>query len=856
MQRIKTIAILLALQLFTSLGLAQPSHSLEGYVLNQEGSPLPGANIQIPDQLRGTSTDSLGFFSLGDLETGEIQLRITFLGYAPIDTLVTIPLPEELIIRMVPSETFLDQLVVQVTGLDTDLAQQVPLSTTYFPRTTLQDVPRFMGEPDVIRVIQNLPGVKTDSDFSGGMVVRGGRNDQNLILLDGMPVYNPWHMFGIFSALNSDAVSGVEFNKGVFPVRYGGRLSSVLNVEMEDGRSVDFLDQINIGLLSATISLGGKLSDKTSLYVTSRRTYMEPFLNLLDRRERETDLETGTLDQQTGYYFWDLNTKLSHQINHNKKVDLNLFYSRDRFRWDVEESLYREQSFGPNVTDTRESYGVSNTRIGWENMAASMRWSHEYNRLDYLVQGYLTYFKSQNSGSEEHFFEGSLRTVSGFPPRLTIRNRIETDNYQLDKRFNQEVLDIGLKLSGNLKFTERFSLSSGGEFVHHQFKRESALFELMELYKENSLNARPPTISETENRTDRFFEESIQPVEMAIYSNLNIEKGRFKIYPGIRFEHYVNSGASYTVALPRINAGIEISDLWSIYSGYGHFRQYFQTVGFDLVQFPVENWIWAGENNQPADAESWTIGTRYEIKNLGFLTVEGYYRNFKNLADLDPLESFKAIKSTGSMIPAYRDKILQGIGRAAGVEFVFDWGTERFSSQISYVFSRNRVKFDEINRGEWYPSRTDSPHDLGMNLRWKIDNKWVAGFVFGFKSGQPMTLALSGYDRENDPLNIGNFLRTSPIIMNERNNYRLPDYHRLDLFVTLRDRSFFGGLADITLSVINVYNRYNLFAINMTSDIKLNTGEDTIHVDPSYRFLSQLPILPMINFRFKPGGGQ
>ena len=842
------------LQFFTSLVLAQQSHTLEGYVLSQEGSPLPGANIQIPDQLRGTSTDTAGFFLMDGLQSGEIHLRITFLGYAPTDTLVTIPLPDELIIRMVPVETFLDQLVVQVTGLDTDLAQQVPLSTTYFPRSTLQDVPRLMGEPDVIRVIQNLPGVKTDSDYSGGMVVRGGRNDQNLILLDGMPVYNPWHMFGIFSALNSDAVSGVEFNKGVFPARYGGRLSSVLNVEMEDGQNVDFLDQINIGLLSATISLGGNLNSNTSLYVTTRRTYMEPFLNLLDKSERKTNLETGTLDQQTGYYFWDLNTKLSHQINRNKKVDLNLFYSRDRFEWDIEESLNREQSFGPNLTETRESYGVSNTRIGWENMAASIRWSHEYNRIDYLIQGYLTYFKSQNSGSEDHFFEGRVRAVSGIPPRVTIRNRIETDDYQLDKRFNQDILDVGLKFSGNLKLRESLSVSGGSEFIHHQFKRESALFESMTLYMENSQNTQTPIISETESRTDRFFEESIRPVEMAIFSNLNIENGRFKLYPGIRFEHYVNSGASYTAVLPRVNAGVDINDTWSVYSGYGHFRQYFQTVGFDLVQFPVENWIWADANNQPADAESWTLGTRFEIKNLGFLTVEGYYRKFKNLADLDPLESFKAIKSTGSMVPAYRNEILQGIGRAAGVEFVFDWGTERFSSQISYVFSRNRVQFDEINRGAWYPSRTDSPHDLGMNLRWKIDDKWIAGFVFGFKSGQPMTLALSGYDREEDPLQIGNTRRSSPIIMNERNNYRLPDYHRLDLFITLRKRSFLGGLADITLSVINVYNRYNLFAINMTSDIKLNSGEDTIYVDPSYRFLSQLPILPMLNFRFKPGG--
>ncbi len=849
----KFIVFFLIVQLSTSLSPAQTNYSLEGYVLTNEDNPLPGANIQIPDQMRGTSADAAGYFSLDGLDSGEIQLRITFLGYAAVDTVVSIPAADELIIRMMPSETYLDQIVVQVTGLDTDLSQQVPLSTTYFPRTTLQNVPRFMGEPDIIRVIQNLPGVKTESDYSGGMVVRGGRNDQNLILLDGMPVYNPWHMFGIFSALNADAVTGVEFNKGVFPASYGGRISSVLNVDMKDGRDVEFLDQINIGLLSTTVSLGGKIGDKTSLYVTTRRTYMEPFLNLLDRRERRSNLSEGTLDQQTGYYFWDLNSKISHQIDRKKRLDLNLFFSRDRFTWNVDESLFREQNFGVNVTETRESEAASNTRIGWENMAASLRWSHEYKQLDYRVQGYISYFRSRNSGSEQHTFEGSLRSVSGIPPRLNVRQIVETDDYQLDKSFKQEVLDLGLKAAGNLKLTEALSLGSGGEVILHQFNRESTLFERLDYSRESRLNSNTPIVSEITDLTDRSAEENIQPTVLALHANLNLEAGRFKFYPGVRFEHYVNDGSSYTVALPRINAGIEINDFWGVYSGYGHFRQYFQTVGFDLIQFPVENRVWAGELIQPADAVSWTLGTRIEFKNLGFLTIEGYYRDFKNLTDLDPLESFKAIRSTGSMVPAYREHVLQGIGKSSGIEFVFDWGTERISSQLSAVFSRNRVKFDEINRGEWYPSRTDSPLDVGLNLSWKINDTWLAGFVFGFKTGQPMTLAKSGYDREEDPLNIGNTLRSSPVIMDERNNYRLPDYHRLDLFVTLSDRPFIGGLADITLSVINVYNQYNLFAINQTSDIFLNPEGDTIFVDPSYRFLSQLPILPMLNFRIKPG---
>lgn len=825
-----------------------------GEVRTDADGPLFGANVQIPELNRGTSTYDNGLFLFENLPEGELRIIISYLGYEPVDTLIAIPIPEPLLILLKPTAAYLDQVIIQVKGLDSDLTQQVPLSTTYLPRTRLQETPRLMGEPDVIRVIQKLPGVKAESDYSGGFVVRGGRNDQNLILLDGMPVYNPWHMFGLFGALNSDAVAGVEFNKGVFPVRYGGRVSSVMNVKMEDGRNVNLFDQLNIGLLSSSISMGGNLAEQTSVYVTTRRTYMDPFLGILDRHERQTDLSTGTLDQKTGYYFWDSNAKIRHAFNRDKVVDLNLFYGVDRFTWDVQEELFREDQFGANVRETRESERLSETKMGWENMAASLRWRHTTGRLEYSIQTYLTYFSSENSDSDSQYFEGIARSVTGSITSPSIRMRTEIDDYMLDKRFNQKVVDYGLKVNANLTITDDFNLTTGSEWVLHNFSRESQLFESMMEQVIVKLGSNPANTQQTTSIVDREFKEKINPSETAFYANLDIKTGPVHWFPGLRFERFGYDNGNYMTVLPRLNAGIELSDRWSIHGGYGHFRQYFQTVGFDLVQFPVENWVWADENVKPADVETWTLGTRIELRNLGFLTIEGYHRNFSNLADLDPLESYKALRSTSSLVPAYGDNITQGIGRASGIEFTFDWGTEKISAQFSYVLSRNRVQFDDINDGDWYPSRSDSPHDAGIQLFWKMSDKWLSGLDFSFKSGQPMTLALSSYDRENDPLNVGVSMRSSPLIMNKRNNYRLPDYHRLDLFLTLQNRNAFGALLDVTLSVINVYNRYNVFAINPTTDVRLNPGGPFIEVDPSYRYLSQLPLMPMLNFRFKRGG--
>lgn len=841
------------LSLFFVFGLAcavSAQHTVNGVVVNEENEPLWGANVLLPDLNRGVSSDTDGKFAISDLPKGEIRFVISYLGYETVDTLLTIPLTVEIQIQLRQSDAYLEQVALQARAVDSDMSRQAPLSTTYISRLRIEQSQRMLGEPDLARLVQMIPGVKAESDYSGGFHVRGGRNDQNLILLDGMPVYNPWHMFGLFSALNADVVTGVEFNKGVFPARFGGRLSSVLNVNMADGDNVNFFDQLNIGLLSSTLSLGGKIGSRSSIYMAARRTYIDPFLSLIDNHERKTDLSTGTLDQTTRYHFWDTNAKFRHRFRDNLQLDVNFFYSTDKFSWNVDEALFRENE-ATNTFESRESDSESVTRIGWDNIAASAMLKGESGPVNWAAQLYTTYFNSENTDVSSQFFDGLFRRVTGTVNNIVIRTEIREEMYELDKEFSQEILDFGGKLSLESRLNENLLLNTGGEVVFHQFSKSSRLYEHLDRFEITETSGMPPDIRITDRLIDRLLDESISPRVLAGFAGLELSVGAFRVYPGLRYEHYRNDETNYQTLLPRINLGYELGMNWYFNAGYGRFRQYFQSIGFDIFRFPVESWIWPDENVRPVDADTWTLGLQRSLGLLGFLTVEAYHRKFHNLSDIDPIESFKAMRATGSMVPAYRDITVRGEGEAYGIETALDLRTDIWSLHLSYSLSTVRNRFNEINNGDWFPSRFDSPHDVTVNATWNFSREWQTGLHFVYKTGQPVSMAFTGYDREDDPFGIGQQIDSPPFIWAGRNNYRLPDYHRLDLFISRRNIEISSLFMDITFSVINVYNRMNVFAINKTTGFERPTTGNSIYIDPSYRYLTQLPVLPMINLRLK-----
>lgn len=845
----RLLALIFILMTITTAGFAQES-SLFGRVLAVESElPLIGATVTIPALELITTTDGDGRFVFRNLSPGETRLRISYVGYESTDTLIQIPAGEMIIIRLRATSRQLDQITITEQSEPSNFAVQVPLSTVKMDAQKIQRSPRVLGEVDVIRVIQNLPGVKSESDYSGGLYVRGGRNDQNLILIDGIPVYNPWHFFGLFGAFNSDVIRNVEFNKGVFPAMYGNRLSSLLHIETVDGSEVENRFNVNIGLLSTSVSLAHQFSEQSSVNFGLRRTYMDPFLKIWDNSEA-TDGDLGErFRQSTKYYFMDSNLKYRYRISDRQLIQVSLFYGTDKLKLGSGESYDRPLGL---FTDNYERlFEDKHSRFGWTNVALGARLVSTFNDYRLSQQVYSTIFNMSNSDYSSINFSWRQRVRYNAGLQIVTRTFSEDTFYDLEKRFDQDLVDLGYNAQLSRRITENIRIDMALELVRHEFTRNGKLIENNDFNRVELTDDLPPRLTDSRTQLNRVLVEDISSTNVATSLGLHLKTGKLEFYPGLRYE-YFSLGEHFNL-LPRINAIYRLSDQVMFTAGFGKFAQYFHAVGVESFQLPVDNWVWSEDTIQPSYSTTYTSGFEINVSDGGRFVVESYYRKFENLLNFDPIETFKAISGTGTLIPVYTQVTTTGIGEAYGIEFQHEIDFRKLKITTAYTLSESKVKFKNINENRWYASRTDSRHDLGLNLEWTPSQKWLVGANFNFRSGQPITWAYSAYERVEDPLGIGTTIPGEPLIWKNRNNFRLPDYHRLDLIFSYQKARFFNSYIDYSLSVINVYNRQNIFALNPQTTFRYDEDKKATIMDPRYRKIPQLPVLPMISIRIYGG---
>jgi hypothetical protein len=811
--------------------------SISGSVIDgQSGSAIRGATVRAPDLGQGVTTRTDGSFELRNLPSGPLRIQIRHLGYVPVDSVISVSGSVRITFQMTAQVFDLGSITIEDQAVQSDLLTQTPLSTVYIPQSRLRNSVRLGGEPDPVRFIQSIPGVKTESDFSGGYSVRGGRNDQNLILFDGMPVYSPWHLFGLFSAFNAQSVSGLEFSKGIFSPRYGSRISSVLHLYAADGNDTNGLDELNIGMVSSSLTAGAPYSDKGSLFVSMRRTYMDPFLAAFDREEKD-------LDQRTTYYFHDLSAKLTQTWSPKWESDMLMIYSKDRFGYRTFETFAQTFNTGPG--DFEEFKERKRTSLMWENSGISGRTRFKGDEWLIEMQSYYTRYQSTSGDDSDFLLDFQLTERVMLSTQILTQITRENRDYQLQKQFKQDIQDVGSRIRMSWKQDESFSFDAGIESIRHWFDDRGILNEQTVITSSKVTIGYPGLDDVNDQYLTRLVRADLTSQETAIHAGVSLQNARLSIYPGFRVEHY--SHGNHVKLLPRLNGVFRVSPVWTITAGYGMFRQYVQAVGIDLLQVPVEKWIWASPSVKPMDGRTVTLGSRLALNDEVTLTVEGYQRQFRNLLSLNPVDLYAAVGGTGTFVPVYRDITIAGEGRAMGIEHTLEWRLNRMTGRFSYALSHAQNRFNSINDNQWFDSRTDSRHDLSSDVLYRFHRAWLGGAQFRYKSGQPVTIAYSAYDRIDDPLAIGNEFDSPPLIWRSKHNHRLPDYHRLDLFVTWQSRPFRGYSTDITFSLINAYNRFNVLAINTTTTV-FNTNVETI-VQPKHRFLGQLPVFPMLSLR-------
>jgi hypothetical protein len=646
-------------------------------------------------------------------------------------------------------------VIVTAEKLDQNVSS-VEMSVAQLDIKDVKKMPALLGEVDIIRSLTLLPGISTIGEASNGFNVRGGNTDQNLILLDEAPVYNSSHLFGFFSIFNADAVKDVKLYKGGIPSRYGGRLSSVVDVRQKDGNNKEFSGTGGIGLLSSRLLLEGPIQkDKSAFMVAARRSYADIFLAL----SPDPAISENTL------YFYDLNTKLNYIIS-----------DKDR--------LYLSGYFGRDVFEINDLFGFD-----WGNTSASLRWNHLFS--DKLFSNFTLVFTD---------YTYSLGTA---------------DDAEFNFRLQSTVQDYHFKNQYNYYINSKNEIEFGVEGIYYRMKPGQITGSVeLELQREYALEPSIYFSQELDLGTRWTLQYGLR---YSSFYNLGAQTVRNYSNPDLpTSEELIGSeeyGAGDVIEAyngleglePRFSANYRIDDERSIKASYNRTRQYIHLISNTSTPTPVDLYRPAGRYIEPATVNQIAAGyfqnfaeNRYEV------SVEGYYKDFQNIVDY---------RNGADLIfnETIETEILSGIGRSYGLEFYLRKRKGRLSGWLSYTLSKTELKVENddpllaINAGEWYAANYDKRHDISFVLSYQLTKKWDLGMNFTYQTGRAIT----------PPEGRFTFEEYSVPVYRSRNSLRIPDYHRLDLSANYTppkdpNKKFYSAWS---IGIYNVYGRRNAYSI-------------------------------------------
>ncbi|MBS1929276.1 MAG: TonB-dependent receptor [Ferruginibacter sp.] len=779
------IFILLLFSFFSSF--AQERFTISGYFRDiSSGENLIGATLTLKGNSRGVNSNQYGFFSL-TLPKGNYQLMASYVGYLP--QVIDLPLYKDTVfnISMISGRNLSEEVIVTARKRDNNVkvAQMGKIS---LPIDQIKSIPAFLGEVDILKAIQLIPGVRNAGEGSAGFYVRGGGPDQNLILLDDAVVYNSGHLFGFFSVFNADAIKNVTLIKGGMPAQYGGRLSSVLDVAMKEGNNQKMEVDGGLGLIASRLSIQGPLKkNKASFIVSGRRTYIDALIKPFIGKSSQF--------HGSGYYFYDLNAKVNY-----------IFSQKNR--------LYLSGYFGRDVFDFRNSTQSLEFKIPWGNSTGTLRWNHVFNKKLFLnttavYNDYNFYF----SGAQNNF---KIKIASGIRD-LSLKQ--DYDYYP----FSQHKIKFGFNYTWH-RFTP--SVVSGNQDsvqfrpnnAQIKFAHEEGIYiqDNWDISKKLSINA-------------------------GIRASYFMQVGPNKIYTtdenGNRIDSIVfgkgKKVKSYGGLEPRLTVRYALNDNNSVKASVTRNLQYIHLVSNAGTTLPTDVWV----------------PSTYLVKpQLSWLYAAGYFRNFHNNMFETSLELYyKSMQNqieykegfTPSTIDDTENSFTFGKGWSYGAELFIHKVKGKFTGWLGYTLSYTWRKFPELNFGNKFPAKYDRRHDLSLVAMYELNDKWKFGATFVFGTGNAATLPQRFYI-------IGGVLTQEYSAINQ---YRLPSYHRLDLSATLTPKRNYRRKVkrEWVFSVFNAYSRKNPFFIYFDQTGSPYTGDLKIQA----KQVSIFPILPSVTYNLK-----
>ena len=770
---------------------AQQEFTLSGTVTDEAtGETVLGASIAVPNLRTGVVTNEYGFFSL-TLPSGTHNLIISYLGYSTISREITLNRNMKLNFTMVEEANQLDEVVV-VQNAEKNNIRTPQMSVNKLTSKTIKKIPTVLGEPDVIRSILLLPGVSNAGEGASGFNVRGGSADQNLILLDEAIVFNSSHLFGFFSVFNTDAIKDLNLYKGGIPARYGGRLSSVLDIYQREGNNKEFKMNGGIGAISSKLLLEGPIvKDRGSFLLAGRSSYAHLFLQAAG----EENLAS----------FYDLNTKISYKLNDNNNLFLSGYFGRDNFQ------------IGDSFVNT---YG---------NSVANLRWNHLFSEK--LFSNLSLIYSDYYYGLELDIrgFEWESRIINfnlKYDLKHYLSKRITLD-YGINNiyyRFRPGEICPNSENSGINE--EEFTNTYGNEFAvyidadHKISDRLSLRYGLRWSYF-NRLGQ--DEFNVYENDTPVLYNEEFQIYQSAIPIRVD------------RFDRS-ESLAEFTNFEPRFALSYLLNDNTSVKLSYNRMAQYLHLITNTNSPTPLDVWTPSGPYIEPQTLDQYAVGYYKDFANQEYsLEVEAFYKEIDNRIDFIDGADIIANEEIETVL-------LNGEARAYGLEVLLRKNRGRLNGWIAYTLSKSEQRTPGrtpnepgINNGEWYNALFDRPHDVAVNASYTFNDKWAMNANFIYQTGIPTNLPIGQVEQ----------LGLTVPIYGGRNQSRLTDYHRLDLSVTLtprknKDRKW---QSEWVFGFYNIYNRRN--AASYSFEENRETGQnEAIRT-------SIFGIVPAISYNFK-----
>ncbi len=793
-------------------------HTISGYITDQKSQEtVIGAAVFDQNSRHGTISNTFGFYSI-TLNDGAVKMRYSYVGYQTQEA--EFNLTKDTVINISLSEnTVLSEVVV--TGRKETGIESTKMGSLDIPVKMIEHTPTLLGETDVIKTIQLTPGVQQGIGGSSAFYVRGGNGDENLVLLDGAPVYKIDHLFGFFSVFTPEAVKKVTFYKSSFPARYNGRVSSIVDVRTKDGDMQEFHGTVATGILSSRLNLEGPIfKGRTSYNFSARTTYMTflayPFMKKFMQDEYFT------------YYFYDVNAKINHKFSDRDRLYVSFYKGIDKFEYggktDVEDWGYKTDDTGKNIPITYHNKGQDDVYLNWGNTISTMRWNHVFSSQLFANTTLIYNHYDMNTGYHEE-------------TKLTG----DVNRYQYSKsNFGSEITDYGAIIDFDYMPSPRHAIKFGASYTYHNFAPETLITKEIDKDSERPDENVDTVMSHAHSRPHYGNELSVYAEnDWKISSN-------FSLMPSCAITLFNIDHKNFINIQPRFSMKYDFLENWAMKASYSRMSQCVHLLTSTPVSMPTDLWVPITQKLKPETSDLFSIGFYYTGLKMWDFSIETYYKYLNNVVE------YKDGKSYVGFAGSWEDLVALGTGTSKGIEFMIEKSSGKATGWISYTLSKSDRDFAEnsgVNFGRKFPFTYDRRHNVSIVYTQRFGKRFELDASWTYYSGAHATLAKAKetvlypdyYDDEEwggRGLIQTNETKTDYVV--NKNNYTLPAVHMLNIGISFHEQK--KRCERIwNFSFYNAYNRKNANLARIKhEDERLRLQKITI-----------LPLIPSFTLTYK-----